>query len=115
MRILITLSLLTLLLTQSSWSQSADSAGTARSGEGKSEQRFVDENGNGIDDTTELSLKGKKRRMDRFVDKDGDGICDGRESGLGFHQGKGTGSPLSSQGGGVAAGGGKRRIRGGRP
>jgi hypothetical protein len=115
MKTVITLSILSLLMVLPSFSQSLDSGSTVRSEEKKNEQRFVDENGNGVDDATELSGKGKKRRMDRFVDRDGDGICDGRENGLGFQQGKGKGNALSSQGGGAAAGGGKRRIRGGRP
>ncbi len=38
-----------------------------------------------------LQAKGRKRVTDKFIDMDGDGICDGREAGLGFQHGKGSG------------------------
>ena len=56
----------------------------------KSEQRFIDENGDGINDgitagdTQKSSDRGHAVGMDRFVDEDGDGINDGR----GFFRGE---------------------------
>lgn len=71
-------------------------------------QKFVDENGDGIDDR--LQGARMRRGKDRFIDLDGDGICDDRASGLGFKRGAG-GS------GGYMGGGskGKGKGQGGKP
>ncbi|MCU7496239.1 MAG: hypothetical protein HF314_16150 [Ignavibacteria bacterium] len=70
--------------------------------------RFVDENGDGVDDNApgrrmRMGQKvkgngnGKGKGMDSFVDKDGDGINDNRASGMGW-QGKGRKGGLGRHG-----------------
>lgn len=73
----------------------------------RSSQKFLDEDGDGIDDRT--GGQGKQRRKDTFIDRDKDGICDDRAHGLGFRRGRG----MVKGGKGPAAGkgqgsGGKR-------
>jgi hypothetical protein len=61
--------------------------------------RFVDENGDGIDDRAVGKGSGFQRGKDRFVDEDGDGICDTRATGLGFRRrGAGVGSMMGADG-----------------
>jgi hypothetical protein len=47
-------------------------------------EKFIDLNGNGINDKEEEKGKQKGRKRDKFVDKDGDGINDNRCEGLGW-------------------------------
>lgn len=78
------------------WSQlSVDSSATPLDTSAQHSERFVDRDGNGIDDRKEG--KGKLRGKDRFIDNDGDGICDGREGGLGFRGGRGDWSGKGRQ------------------
>ena len=51
-------------------------------------EKFIDLNGNGINDKEEEKGKQKGRKRDKFVDKDGDGINDNRCQGLNWGQGK---------------------------
>jgi hypothetical protein len=74
--------------------------------------RFVDENGDGIDDRTVDRGPGFQRGKDRFVDEDGDGICDTRATGLGFRRrGAGAGSMMGADGKGKM----RRLGSGGKP
>lgn len=53
---------------------------------GKVQGRFMDEDGNGIDDRMDESFnKNRRAQQDVFVDEDGDGICDGRGDSLRRH------------------------------
>ncbi|HEX2961485.1 MAG: hypothetical protein HF309_17595 [Ignavibacteria bacterium] len=69
--------------------------------------KFIDENGDGVDDNMPGRRarmragmeKGKGKGMDNFVDKDGDGINDNRAQGMGW-QGKGRKGGLGRHGGG---------------
>jgi hypothetical protein len=47
-------------------------------------EKFIDLNGNGINDKEEIKGKQKGKNRDKFVDKDGDGINDNRCDGLGW-------------------------------
>ncbi len=78
-------------LGQSTSDSSAVNADTSSQRSGK----FVDKDGNGIDDRKEGKVRG--RGKDKFIDADGDGICDGRENGLGFRGGKGAGAGRGRQ------------------
>ncbi|MCI0695414.1 hypothetical protein L0337_25820 [candidate division KSB1 bacterium] len=89
----------------------ADTAFTKADQSKPPQEKFRDENGNGIDDRLEMKGKGRGRGRDKFVDGDGDGICDGREAGLGFQRG-GSGSIKS---GDDAAGRGKQKQQRGKP
>ena len=98
---LLLVSFVLLLLSSIGWTQSQDSTkqttkvkidSTIKT-EKKSakidttkKQKFVDENGNGIDDRLEAKKgKGKRKgKRDKFIDQNGDGICDGRESAFGL-------------------------------
>ncbi|MFQ5769806.1 MAG: hypothetical protein ACE5HX_04685 [bacterium] len=57
--------------------------------EGKLQGRFIDEDGDGIDDRVQnfkdfmAAHKHGARMRDRFIDEDGDGICDGRNDFIG--------------------------------
>jgi|WetSurMetagenome_2_1015567.scaffolds.fasta_scaffold368795_2 hypothetical protein len=52
-------------------------------------QKFVDENGDGIDDNQQgKGLRKRKGKTDKFVDNDGDGINDNRCQGMGWGKGK---------------------------
>lgn len=82
--------------------------GTKPSGKMKGlKHRFIDENGDGVDDNmpgrqmrARMGMgKGKGKGMDNFVDKDGDGINDNRAQGMGW-QGKGKKGGLGRHGGG---------------
>jgi len=97
--------LLTVMFATPGYSQVAVDSSARNDSVSVDAKRFIDENGDGIDDR--LNNKGKKlqRGKDRFIDKDGDGICDGRESGVGFRVGSAKGD--SDKGGG-------RQLRGGR-
>lgn len=52
---------------------------------GKIQGKFMDENGNGIDDRLERTDARRQRSRDMFIDEDGDGICDGRSDSLRRH------------------------------
>jgi hypothetical protein len=57
--------------------------------EEKELQKFVDENGDGIDDNQQGNgLRKRKGQTDKFVDNDGDGINDNRCQGMGWGKGK---------------------------
>jgi hypothetical protein len=47
-------------------------------------EKFIDLNGDGINDNEEGKGKQKGKKRDKFVDKDGDGINDNRCEGLGW-------------------------------
>ncbi|MCC6398997.1 MAG: hypothetical protein IT282_18430 [Bacteroidetes bacterium] len=65
----------------------------------REKMKFIDENGDGIDDRLGRTGAGRQRGKDRFIDADGDGICDDRANGLGFRYGKtGTGLGKGSDG-----------------
>lgn len=50
---------------------------------GKIQGKFMDENGNGVDDRMEKTrLHNRHVNRDIFIDEDGDGICDGRGDAL---------------------------------
>lgn len=102
---LIALSLFALSAPAQSGSDSSKADGQRQK---RSGQKFVDANGDGIDDRVGEQGKGMRRGKDRFVDADGDGICDGRASGLGFRRGSGgSGSFMGgdSKGKGIRQGG----------
>ena len=90
--------------------KSSDTSATTGSEHKRVGQKFVDENGDGIDDRLAGHGNKVRRGKDRFVDADGDGICDDRASGLGFRRGAGGSGGLK---GGDAKGKGKRQ--GGKP
>ncbi len=74
--------------------------------------RFIDENGDGIDDRSMGMGLGNRRGKDRFVDEDGDGICDTRATGLGFRRrGAGAGLMMGADGKGKM----RRLGSGGKP
>jgi len=78
-------------------------------------QKFVDENGDGIDDRLARGPKGNQRGKDRFVDEDGDGICDNRAEGLGFRHRAGVGSGTGGMKGPDGKIKGRRGGSGGKP
>jgi hypothetical protein len=86
----------------------SDTSGTGGQRQKRMGQKFIDRNGDGIDDR--LAGQGMRRGKDRFIDADGDGICDERASGLGFRHGAGTGGGYM---GGDSKGKGKHQ--GGKP
>jgi hypothetical protein len=92
--------LFVLLVAPSAFSQSPSDS--ARSKGEPMTKHMVDEDGDGIDDRVARKSRGGQSGKDKFVDKDGDGICDGRENGLGFRGGSGSGK------------GGGKQWRGGR-
>jgi len=57
---------------------------------GKQKHKFMDENGDGVDDNMPMKRMrmgkgmGKGKGMDNFEDKDGDGINDNRACGMGW-------------------------------
>ncbi len=54
---------------------------------GKIQGKFIDENGNGLDDRMEMTRwRNRQRNRDIFIDEDGDGICDGRNDKLRRHR-----------------------------
>jgi len=62
------------------------------------EQKFVDKNGDGIDDSKQQKGKMKRKgKMDTFVDKDGDGINDNRCQGMGWGKGSRKGHGKNSR------------------
>ena len=87
---------------------SADTSATAKPQRERAVKKFIDADGDGIDDR--LTGKGKelRRGKDRFIDRDGDGICDDRASGLGFRRGR-AGPRGGSSSTGKAKGPGGRR------
>ena len=84
-----------------------DSAAIAEPKQERAGKKFIDEDGDGIDDRLAGGRKKLRRGMDKFIDRDGDGICDDRASGLGFRRGK-----AGSRGGASTTG--KAKGRGGR-
>ncbi|MCX6151521.1 MAG: hypothetical protein NTX22_13400 [Ignavibacteriales bacterium] len=57
--------------------------------ENPDQQKFIDENGDGINDTKQgKGMKKRRGKTDTFVDKDGDGINDNRCQGMGWGKGK---------------------------
>jgi hypothetical protein len=83
--------------------KSSDTSATSGSRQKRVGQKFVDMDGDGIDDRLEREGKKVRRGKDRFVDADGDGICDDRATGLGFRRGAGgsggvTGGDTKSKG-----------------
>jgi len=74
--------------------------------------RFMDEDGDGIDDRAVGKGQGIRRGKDRFIDEDGDGICDTRAGGLGLRQrGSGAGAMTGTDGKGKM----RRLGSGGKP
>jgi len=64
----------------------------------KQEVKFIDQNGDGIDDTKQRKGKMKKKgKMDTFEDKDGDGINDNRCQGMGWGKGSRKGYGKNSR------------------
>lgn len=64
----------------------------------KQEEKFVDKNGDGIDNSKQPKGKmKKKRKMDTFEDKDGDGINDNRCQGMGWGKGNRKGYGKNSR------------------
>jgi hypothetical protein len=62
------------------------------------EQKFVDKNGDGIDDSKQMKGKMKRKgKMDTFEDKDGDGINDNRCQGMGWGKGSRKGYGKNSR------------------
>ena len=61
---------------------------STRKPERQRQHRFIDENGDGIQDRPAGQQKRLRKGMDRFVDTNGDGISDDRECGLGIRRGK---------------------------
>jgi len=90
--------------------KASDTTTTAGPHQKRMGQKFVDENGDGIDDRLQGRGKGMRRGKDRFIDQDGDGICDDRASGLGFR--RGAGGSTGYMGGDRD---GKRKRQGGKP
>ena len=83
-----------------------DTSATTRPKQERTGQKFVDENGDGINDRLAGQGKGPRRGKDRFIDRDGDGICDDRAAGLGFRRGAGGAGGYM---GGDSKGRGKRQ------
>lgn len=53
---------------------------------GKIQGKFLDEDGNGVDDRMEIARwRNHHQNRDMFIDEDGDGICDGRGDALRRH------------------------------
>jgi len=53
--------------------------------EDKDAEKFIDENGDGINDNQQgKGLRKRKGRTDKFIDNDGDGINDNRCQGMGW-------------------------------
>jgi hypothetical protein len=111
MKILLTILTLGFLLAGNLTGQEktdSSATGTLRPHGGGAE-RVPDQNANGVDDRLEGKKKaggkiGAKGR-DRFIDANGDGICDGRETGLGFRGGSGSGTgPAGGKGPGRRGG-----------
>lgn len=87
-------------------------SGSAAPGAAATSPRFIDEDGDGIDDRASGKGPGIRRGKDRFVDEDGDGICDTRVGGLGFRQrGSGAGALMGTDGKGKM----RRLGAGGKP
>ncbi|MBN1448422.1 MAG: hypothetical protein JXA28_10870 [Bacteroidetes bacterium] len=73
----------------------------------RSDIRFVDEDGDGINDNALMrgqrdgreteGIQIRERRRDHFIDNDGDGINDNRCSGVGIMQGKRRGQQKGGQ------------------
>jgi hypothetical protein len=85
-----------------------DSSASPERGRAPHAPKFVDHNGDGIDDRVEGRGPGRQRGKDKFIDKDGDGICDSRASGLGFRHG-------APDAGGAMKGKAQRKGQGGKP
>jgi hypothetical protein len=60
-------------------------------------EKFIDTDGDGINDRLQRRQKAIRRGNDKFIDRDGDGICDDRVSGLGFRRYRG-GAKAPAQG-----------------
>jgi hypothetical protein len=57
--------------------------------ENQDKDKFIDENGDGIDDNQQgKGLRKRKGRTDKFIDSDGDGINDNRCQGMGWGKGR---------------------------
>jgi hypothetical protein len=78
-------------------------------------QKFIDENGDGIDDRAGRDRMGFQRGKDRFVDEDGDGICDSRAEGLGFRRRAGVGNGTGVMKGPDGKAKGRQGGAGGKP
>jgi len=78
-----------------------DTSATSKLRQEAKGKTFVDEDGDGINDSQAVKRKRIRRGNDRFVDRDGDGICDDRVRGLGFRR------SMGGFRGGEAAGKGK--------
>ena len=89
-----------------------DSVSSVRKAPEQKNEKFVDQDGDGIDDRMAGSGKGLQRGRDKFIDRDGDGICDDRANGLGYRRG-GMGAEQCQRG--DAKGKGKRQGQGGKP
>jgi hypothetical protein len=95
MKSILTILFFVAMFATPAWGQTSGDSSATQLDTSAQRSRFVDRDGNGIDDRKEG--KGTRHGKDKFVDKDGDGICDGRESGLGFRGGKGDGSGKGRQ------------------
>jgi len=107
----IALLLLLLLVTPPVFAENqTDSSSAAIGRQNRNGEKFVDQDGDGIDDGLAGRAKGFQRGKDRFIDRDGDGICDDRATGLGYRRGStGAGPSLSGDSKG------KRQGQGGKP
>jgi len=110
MKILFTILVaLTLIAFKAPAQTPPDSSSSIRPQREQAGQRFLDNDGDGVDDRVAGKGKAKLRGKDRFVDRDNDGICDDRASGLGFRRGQGGFKGGTGSGTGKGKGAGGRR------
>jgi len=74
-----------------------DTSKARRARQANGQQKFIDTDGDGINDRLQRKQKAIRRGNDKFIDRDGDGICDDRVNGLGFRRYRG-GAKAPAQG-----------------